>query len=105
MEGPMSSPVRAVGILVTLVISLISGSKIVRAAEILCAHEYGQENVRPIISGLAVERARRWWPSGFRPSPDSCLEAMIRGTIESGDYDRFKVFFRQHYRALFNVTL
>jgi hypothetical protein len=71
-------------------------ARVAFAAEVLCIQQWGDQGVPPI----SAEVASKAWPSGFRPSANSCKVALIRGAIERGDYQRYKAFYSHQHRAL-----
>lgn len=68
------------------------------AAQVTCLQSYPAEP-------MPEDRAKRQWPSGYRPSKGACWAALIRGKIETGDFERFRDFYREHHRALHMVYL
>jgi hypothetical protein len=68
----------------------------VGAAELSCVRRYGN-------NPGGAEATKEVWPSGFRPSNETCSHALLRGRIERGDYDRFVAFYRQHHRGLLDL--
>lgn len=84
--------------LLALVIALALLPHSAHAAEIVCLQRHGDPPDEDV--------ARKLWPSGFRPTMNSsCNIALMHGTIEKGDYERYRSFYRQHHRALQNVCL
>jgi hypothetical protein len=47
----------------------------------------------------------RRWPSGARPTQDTCVNGLIYGSIEQGDYEKVRVFYRQNHPFLSAFTL
>jgi hypothetical protein len=72
------------------------------AAEITCFDTW--RGAAAHVSSIEGFMKRRW-PSGARPSANSCSHALIKGTIEKGDYDRFRVFYKERYRFMSTVYL
>jgi hypothetical protein len=72
------------------------------AAEILCFERWGEVSNKTTDDN---EIARQSWPSGFRPSADSCRTGLLKGSIDKGDFYRIKAFYREHYRTLSTLRL
>jgi len=81
-----------------LPLSLVLEAAGVGAAEITCLRRYGDNP-----GGAKAIKAA--WPSGFRPSDNTCSWALIRGPIETGDHERFLAFYRQHHPGLASLDL
>lgn len=76
----------------------VGAAPVAQPAEISCIATYSN-------GGPAADRANKMWPSGFRPTASSCATALMDGPIVNGDYERFRDFYRQHYRSLLNLYL
>jgi hypothetical protein len=67
------------------------------------------EDPAAYVSGHRVlvisEKLAKFWPSGYRPNIESCYVGLLAGKIEKGDYERFRVFLKEHYRAMWAVHL
>ncbi len=63
------------------------------------AHVEGQRVL--VIS----EKLAKFWPSGYRPTLESCYVGLLAGNIEKGDYERFRAFLREHYQSMWAVHL
>lgn len=74
---------------------LLDRTREATAAEIVCLRGYD-------ISLAELERrvAIRCGLSEYRPPPAPCGKALLRGTIEKGDYERFLAFYKQHHHLL-----
>src|ERR1700730_12313618 len=75
------------------------------AAEIGCASIYGEKRVPEFPSDTGQPEAQRLWPSGVRPTPDTCKFAFIHGNIIKGDYEKFLVLYRKNHPFLDQVSL
>jgi hypothetical protein len=69
-----------------------------QGAEVSCHLSYVQ---KPI----SEELAQRAWPSGSRPTADTCRYGLIRGELSKGDYDQVVNFYRQNHPFLEEVLL
>ena len=86
----------------TAALSILAVCALARAsfgAEVSCLSKYDG------TSSVAPEYLAKLWPSGFRPSPGMCRVAFLRGTIEKGDYEKFRAILRPNYRTLPHVKL
>jgi hypothetical protein len=68
-------------------------------AEIDCLAKYDGASIPP------PEYLPKFWPSGFRPSAGMCRVAFLHGTIEKGDYEKFRALLRPNSRYLNFVKL
>lgn len=80
------------------VVFLASLSVPVRAAEMGCASFYGNTPV-------PEDRAKNLWPSGVRPTADTCKAAFIQGDIVEGDYQKFLSLYRKNHPFMEHVSL
>src|SRR5262245_58347390 len=94
MFGQITTGVRLLAFALMLAITPNASS----AAEIVCIQQFDGEP-------LAEDVASKLWPSGFRLSANACTTALLRGTIEKGDYERYRSFYRLHHRALQDLYL
>lgn len=94
MFGQMTAILRLLALALMLAITPSASS----AAEITCVQQYGSPPISEDVAG-------KIWPSGFRPSASTCMVALLQGTIEKGDYERYRVFYRQQHRGLQSLYL
>jgi hypothetical protein len=105
--------------LMFLAMAVVFGAESVSAASIACLQEWEKvvptvpvdkykdpagyvSGVRiPLISGHFL----KFWPLGYRPSVESCYVSILAGKIEKGDYERFRAFVGEHYKAMWAVHL
>jgi hypothetical protein len=80
-----------------LVLTLLSAESF--AAEIIC-DAWGPGGTR-----WDPARVAEFYPSGRLPSPDSCQNILLKGTILPGDGERFAKILRQSHPFLFRVLL
>jgi len=72
-----------------------------RAAEVRCEPgKYGHYTLTQ-----ESEPYIRRWPSGVRPTEQSCVNGLIFGQIEQGDYEKVRAFYRQNHPFLGAFTL
>lgn len=76
----------------TILVLCVLGSTGVQAANVGCNLHYGKP--------FPDEIARKIWPSGARPTKDSCQIGALRGEITKGDYSRVLDFYRLHHPFL-----
>ena len=69
------------------------------AADIIC-DAYG-----PGVTRADPARVAKLYPSGRLPSPDSCRNILLKGTILPGDGDKFAKILRQSHPFLYSVSL
>jgi len=79
---------------ITIIIMLVVGGASVQAAEVSCDLFYGTMPPTP------VDVAQKIWPSGRRPSQNTCKVGFIRGKIVKGDYKKIAAFYRAHHPFL-----
>jgi hypothetical protein len=90
-------------LLVLMVASLLSAWTVAsaRAAEVRCEPgTYGHFSLAQ-DSGSYIRR----WPSGVRPTQNTCVDGLIYGPIEQGDYEKVRAFYRQNHPFLSAFTL
>ena len=63
-----------------------------------CASFYGNTPV-------PEDRAKNLWPSGVRPTADTCKAAFIQGDIVEGDYQKFLSLYRKNHPFMEHVSL
>jgi hypothetical protein len=80
---------------------LLVQSLATNAAEFTCVGEYSRYGSPPVAEVIAS----KLWPSGYRPLPTSCESILLQGSLENGDFERFRAFYRQHHRAVRNLYL
>jgi hypothetical protein len=71
------------------------------AAEVRC--ESGHRFVLPKDEADAAYAKR--WPSGVRPTSNTCSSGLISGPIEPGDYEKVRALYRQNHPFLGGFTL
>jgi hypothetical protein len=85
-------------------IIMIIGFSVVsaHAAEIRCASIYGEKRLPEFPGGTRIPEdiAQRLWPSGVRPTSDTCKVAFIHGDIVKGDYERFIALYKNNHPFL-----
>ena len=77
------------------------------AAEIRCASIYGEKRLPEFPGGTRIPEdiVQRLWPSGVRPTPDTCKVAFIHGDIVKGDYETFIALYKNNHPFLDQVWL
>jgi hypothetical protein len=73
------------------------------AAEITCVYTWGDLYAPNELTQSS--RLKDRFPSGRRPSPASCLTAMIKGTIDTGDSAKFAQLLQNNHPFLGTVLL
>jgi hypothetical protein len=83
--------------LITCGLSVRQGS----AAEISCVSTWGQ------IGDFRQDQTKweEYYPSGRRPLPSSCTEALLRGEIAVGDFERFRSLLQANQPFLARLML
>jgi len=93
--------------LATLALVILAGSIFVNrsstAAEIMCIYTWGDLYAPNELTQSS--RLKDRFPSGRRPSSDTCQTAMIKGTIDMGDGAKFAQFLQNNHPFLGVVLL
>jgi len=74
------------------------------AAEITCSKVWGSD-ANPIRIIINSPQWKDRYPSGRRPTPATCREALIKGVIEAGDSAKFDAFLRANHLFLDKLFL
>ena len=90
--------VRSLPSCAVIVIVLASFSAPAHAAEIGCSSFYGETHV-------SEENAQKLWPSGARPTANTCKIGFILGDIVKGDYEKFLSLYRKNHPFLEQASL
>ena len=77
--------------------ALLTWSAPVRSADLSCLVRFGAPSPEDLMAS--------WWPSGFRPSSSACRVALLRGSIEAGDFEKVRTFLDPNQRTLWQVYL
>jgi len=90
---------KLVGTILMMLTASLSFIHTARTAEISCITTWsflGEYHAADLV---------KWYPSGRRPSPTTCVEALVKGEIVSGDSERFASLWRANHPFLHRVTL
>jgi hypothetical protein len=98
--------------------AVVFAAESVSAASIACLQEW--EKVVPTVpvdkdrdpagyvsgvrTSLISGHFLKFWPLGYRPGVESCYVSILAGKIEKGDYERFRAFVGEHYKAMWRFT-
>ena len=94
----MTPRLRSIAAAMALLIAPAGGltlaeTRSVRAAEVECIVRVGDRTPFP------EDFAKEAWPSGFRPTVDTCFTGYLHGTIVNGDYDKVAALYRANHKA------
>jgi len=95
--------VAKLAILALALVGSICPNRSSTAAEIICVYTWGDLYAPTELTQSS--RLRDRFPSGRRPNPATCLTALIKGTIDTGDSAKFAQFLQNNHPFLSNVLL
>jgi hypothetical protein len=77
---------RLIGVALCTAFTVLATSA--EAAEIGCDSAY---------KGNPIYLARERWPSGSLPTAGKCVDAVLVGPIEKGDYEKVRAFYAENH--------
>jgi hypothetical protein len=75
------------------------------AAEVACVKNVGSVTTQSKLNSIPPKTLQERWPSGFKPTLDSCIAISISGELVRGDAEKFRRVYLKNFKTVSGVYL